>query len=50
LPLTIPSESAYLHSKFRGKTQETIKEAIRAYGRIRENIEGYLSGESEGQP
>jgi hypothetical protein len=45
-----PGEVEYLHKKFRNKTHEEIKEAIRAYGPMRENIERHLRGEGERQP
>lgn len=37
-----PSEVEYVHRKFPGKSHEEIREAIRKYGPMRENIERHL--------
>jgi hypothetical protein len=39
-----PSEVEYLHRKFPNKTHEQIKEAIKAKGPMRKDIEDYLNG------
>lgn len=38
------SEVEYLHRQFPGKTHEQIKEAIKAKGPLRKDIEAYLRG------
>lgn len=38
-----PSEVEYLHKQFKNKTHQEIKEAIKAAGPFRDDIEKYLS-------
>lgn len=39
-----PSEVEYLHRQFPNKTHEEIKQAIKEYGPMRENIVNALNG------
>ena len=39
-----PSEVEYLHSKYPNKTHQEIKDAIKAKGPLRKDIEAYLDG------
>jgi len=41
--LNDPSEVEYLHQQYKNKTHEEIKEAIKAAGPLRKDIEEYLS-------
>ena len=39
-----PSEVEYLHKQFPNKTHQEVKDAIKAAGPIRKDIESYLKG------